>query len=74
MGCVGVRIVGLVWGQESLCGTHVVLDLGVRSRHDEQVDDLVPVETHSIVQGCVPLLENRTASSSTRAGKTFNWT
>lgn len=34
----------------------MIFNFGVSSGHYEQLDDLVPVETHCIVQGRVPFL------------------
>lgn len=36
--------------------THMIFNFGVSSGHYEQLDNLVPVETHCIVQGRVPFL------------------
>lgn len=42
------------------CKTHMVYDFCVRSCNDEQFHCLISVETHSIVQGSVSLLEKET--------------
>lgn len=50
--------------------TYMIFNFGVSSGHHEHLDDLVPVETHCVVQGRIPFLEARNTSSTIRNNPT----